>query len=379
VSITLGQVITSARDQHPAFDRSRVGNALFARWQTQYQRRLVQRAIQRNRDFLLQTMSIGLAPSDNNQLEAAGAGQNREAAALDAAAGTITPAEVPAGLAIELTVTATDVADTVATSATATTLTKSAAGWVVNAYLGKVVQIIRGTGAGQWRYVQSNTSDTLTISNGSDNYEWSTVPDTTSIFRIVTASADTTRDFGAVADFPLLRDSYGYMVKLTAAGVPFIDLTAPVIAQVAVGVPLPPHHLIRGGTVHLNDGEQDHLTITSYGHRLAFPEDYSVYVQDGELFLCGQIEAWVDVRSIDLKYVPIPPALTSLESLYIVPDSAESTLIAAAALEAAKRVSNFADVAIDVEQFQLDAAQAEHDFMLELSAQRRSRKTIIKG
>lgn len=70
---------------------------------------------------------------------------------------------------------------------TATTLKDTAKDWskdkfgntVTNRWKGKVVKITGGTGAGQERYIVSNTADTLTIGKA-----WTTNPDGTSTYAI---------------------------------------------------------------------------------------------------------------------------------------------------------------------------------------------------
>lgn len=69
------------------------------------------------------------------------------------------------------------------TSATATTLTKTAAGWPTgggNHLDNFTVYILTGTGAGQNRVISSNTSSVLTVSSA-----WTTTPDATSTYEIV--------------------------------------------------------------------------------------------------------------------------------------------------------------------------------------------------
>lgn len=71
-----------------------------------------------------------------------------------------------------------------ASSGGATTLVQSGAGWTVNAYAGKIVHLLTGTGASvadPYRYVSSNTSDTLTVS-----LAWTTNPGAGTTFEIVT-------------------------------------------------------------------------------------------------------------------------------------------------------------------------------------------------
>lgn len=78
--------------------------------------------------------------------------------------------------------------DTVATSAANPvgngvagfgTLTKTAAGWTVNAFQKLFIEITAGTGSGQKRVIHSNTATVLTIVG-----TWGTVPDATSHFHI---------------------------------------------------------------------------------------------------------------------------------------------------------------------------------------------------
>src|SRR4051812_7912856 len=58
MALLLSDVITAARDRHPAFEIRRVPNAVLARVLTAYQRELVSRGIQRNRTFLAQVANI---------------------------------------------------------------------------------------------------------------------------------------------------------------------------------------------------------------------------------------------------------------------------------------------------------------------------------
>ncbi len=66
-----------------------------------------------------------------------------------------------------------------ATSAGATTITQSGAGWTPNQFAGMVLEITAGAGAGQSREIVSNTDSTITLSS-----EWITNPANGSQFRI---------------------------------------------------------------------------------------------------------------------------------------------------------------------------------------------------
>ena len=66
-----------------------------------------------------------------------------------------------------------------ASAGAASTLTDSTRAWEINVFARRMVTIISGTGAGQYRYVVSNTATILTV-----DAAWGTAPDTTSIYEI---------------------------------------------------------------------------------------------------------------------------------------------------------------------------------------------------
>ena len=68
----------------------------------------------------------------------------------------------------------------VATSGTQTTISNTGV-FVASAEIGKYVYLVSGQGAGQARYIASNTANTLTLSQ-----PWDVVPTTTSYYKIVT-------------------------------------------------------------------------------------------------------------------------------------------------------------------------------------------------
>lgn len=65
------------------------------------------------------------------------------------------------------------------------TFTITGAGWTVNDFAGKLVEVTSGTGVGQYRLVQSNTADTVTLVG-----QWGT--------NIVAGSGVTIRDWGSI-------------------------------------------------------------------------------------------------------------------------------------------------------------------------------------
>ena len=78
-----------------------------------------------------------------------------------------------------------------ATAGGATTLTNSGATWVVDQYKGYILKITGGTGSGQSKDIVSNTATVITVKSA-----WSTNPDNTSTYEIITAlDKDTTVGF----------------------------------------------------------------------------------------------------------------------------------------------------------------------------------------
>jgi hypothetical protein len=81
-----------------------------------------------------------------------------------------------------------------ASSGTSTTLVDSGIGWTANAYSNKIIKLTAGTGAGQYRSIMSNTTDTVTVDR-----EWDTNPSGTTQYEIYDALART----GAVTDLTM--------------------------------------------------------------------------------------------------------------------------------------------------------------------------------
>ena len=76
-------------------------------------------------------------------------------------------------------VTSTGYATGTATAGGATTLTNSGKSWATNQWANMQVRITSGTGAGQIRVINSNTSTALTVSAA-----WTVTPDATSVYII---------------------------------------------------------------------------------------------------------------------------------------------------------------------------------------------------
>ena len=344
MALTLEAIVTAARDRHPAFHKSRVPNAVLARYLTGYQRRLISQASDINAEAFAQQASVFFDVVPENALGVAGAGVGGLPAGLEA--GLPVAMEQPAGSAIEIDLASGVVlqAPLPVSSATATSLTRTAAGWTVNLFANRYVVITAGPGLGQQRAIISNTADTLVISTGTDGEQWATVPTDESMFTVVDAPLVITMEAGAITAVPALGERSAYLVRLTAAGAPYIDLARPLVARFDVGIDLPPHEFIIGGTVRDATGTGTApLYITRYPFRETDNAVFASYLMDAKLFLLGDQRTWQGIASIDLRYVPIAPALTALADYFLLGDNAYDVLVARAAAYAALRVNSLPD------------------------------------
>jgi hypothetical protein len=327
------------------------------------------KATQLDPTYLLQSLSIALSVSASNAVGTVGANTGGILPG-SVSNGVVSASEAPMGDA--LTIDTTDavqlVGPTAVTSATSTTLTHTGSSWATNAYTGDVVEIVSGTGQGQLRAIQSNTSTQLTVA------AWTIVPDTTSVFRIVTTVLTDTETMDVVTSFPLTTTRQGFAVKLDATGTPYLDLTAPLVATVDASLTLPPMKRLVGGTVHLVTGCQSELTVVGYQNRMRRLGCYVAVVAGQTLTLQGSATHWSDVASIELKYVPEPPAFAALTDYFLLPDAARPAVVARGAYMAGVRINGLPDLPeINVQQLAADAAEAESMWLKEVAGMTRNR------
>jgi hypothetical protein len=151
-----------------------------------------------------------------------------------------------------------------------------------DADVGRLVRITAGKGLGQIREVASNTAEQWTVTAN-----WNTIPDATSLFEVIEANIGADETLGVVTQLPALSTHQGYLVRLNAQGVPYIDYTQPLTVSRDRGVPLPSMLAPVGGTVRYSDGDEEALDLTSYGKRYQARSSPAAYVVSGSLFLCG--------------------------------------------------------------------------------------------
>lgn len=379
MSLLLSDVIAAARSRHPAFERHRVTDKSLADFFTTEQRRILTRALERDRQYLAQQMIVAFDLNSADSPGTAGDGTSGGVPAQLSPSGAIAVSEETAGSLVTVATdgVATLVNDTDVVSATATSLIGLAAAWAVNAYVGKAVVITAGTGYGQPpRTIVSNTANQLTWTD-----PWSIVPDSTSTFKIVSEVLSVDATAGAVTAVPSVSSRTGFLVRLNANGVPFIDYTKPLTVSVEKGVPLPQYHNILGGNVRFSDTNNSvtPLKLQSYTDRFAPNGWPAAYVLNQTLFLCGGAADWQDVDGIELHYVPIPPAFAALTDYFLLPDSSYGLLAARGAAFCALRCASLPDVpTLPISALNAEAAEAESAYLAGIGLTRRARTSRMR-
>lgn len=378
MTLTLGTVITAARDRSAWFHRTRVTDAVIARFLSDAQNELIGAAVRRDPQYLAQTANVVLHLSGDDAPGQVGAGTDGGVPGISDGLGGFGTAPGTAGALIEVSIAAADgatayVTDRVISSATATTVTSLGAGRGVNADQGLVLVIVTGTGIDQRREIISNTADTWTISTGSDGQQWQTVPDTTSLMSVYVPTYGADEAMTAFTAVPSTTTSVGYLVKLSATGVPYIDFTAPLSATMDAGVSLPAMQFPLDGTVWFIDGSNGPLSIVNADRRFSASRSPSVYFVGQQLFLAGSVADWVDVASIALRYTPVAPPFTALTDVFLIPDAARPVLVSLAASFMAMRVSGVPGVSIDPSPHHATATAAQGTFLASVSAGKRGR------
>lgn len=352
MALQLQDVVTAVRLADPRFGRDIIPNRVLGQLAGETQRTLAQLATQRSTEYLAQVYTIPL------QMNAANAPGAVAAGSTGGLPGTVTNGVVSVadgyvGNAIQFNVAdaVVLVADFVPTTVTPTTVQLTGAGWTVNEWQNQYFWVTQGPGAnGAASVVQivSNTADTLTVNTMSTGAFSGLVAASQSVGRIVQSPALEGGAAGVATWLPALGTQTSYLVKLSASGQPYLDLTAPLVTHVEQGIPLPPFDKLLGGDVmgipaqtplSINGPYKQPFTLVGYQERYRAPWS-SGYVQGQVLYLLGEATQWLTQESIDLRYVPIPPLFptdgTALTSYFLVPDTAYAALVATCKTRAAE-------------------------------------------
>lgn len=199
---------------------------------------------------------------------------------------------------------------------------------------------------------------------------------------VLAEDADHLVDLSATG-VPFTSTTSGYLVTLDASGNPTIDTTSPIMIAVDQAVDLPIVLAVIGGTVRYTDEGTEKLCITDYGRRFNPPWFPAVYFVDQRVALCGASTDWDGITSIELRVTPFAPALTALDSYFLVPDGAKQTLVAYAASVAAERVAAFAqgdkNPVPDVAGFTARYVRAETHYLSTLRISKRAKHTTFQA
>lgn len=360
MAIRLGDVIGAVRRRHPAYaDPSVVPNRVLIEEAGRVQRRFALLATQRWSGFLVQRAPIYLALGTDNRPGVVGVATTGGLPA-DVTAASATQAQATAGAAPYYDLDVATVAvpafapTSVTVGASTTVVEFTGASRTVNADVGLGLVVLEGPGAGPdaVRIVASNTADTWTVPN------YGVSPTDASLFRLVVLpAADIDGTSGVVTQVASTRTRAGYLVKLDATGVAYLDLDTPLVALLPQGIPLPPLdrivslHGTRSGTATvpnpltypLGDNPVFFPVPVYHGRHQGQFSGRAAFVEGSALHLMGDQAGWLGVRNLVLSYVPIPPLFavsrTVLDDYFLLPDPAYDALVGALAVCAARQAA----------------------------------------
>lgn len=372
MAFTIGQVETDVRFAHTAFAAAhKLPGMVLGKALTRYQRELAVRATRIRSTYLTQVLNIALDFSADNATGSRGVGRGAFPAVADNGVVDIVDAPVGQALTEELAALVTLAGPLVPSSATSSTIEQTGAGWTVNAFANKVLELLAGPGEPRQQLIAANDADTLT------GLDFTVLPTEETLYRITDPGVAQAGQMGAVLDLPAEGRQDGYLVRLDASGQPYVDYSRPLICRFEVGVPLPPHTYLHG-TGHLRYAEVDISSIADLpapiptrttpfpivppGHRFQ-TRGPAGYIMGRELFLIGERVCYQGARSIELRFVPIPPAVDqSREDLFLLPDEARDVMVAYGCLIAARYVrTQLAEG--ELADFQAEWERHEHTFL----------------
>ena len=388
MTLLLGEVVDAVRDRSPDFHPARLPAGLLARFYTSYQRELLSLAQERYPELVTAQVSIVFPPLGSTgvqNLDSIGAGTAGGLPAQLNEDGSVGAVTQLVGALVQLPVNGAPVltGPFVVTSATQTTVTVGGSpGWTTNQWQGQAVAIVAGTNVGDLHIVQSNTSNAITI----EAIGWDTVPNTSSIVTVVRLTPVVDDTSGTVIGFPMTGTRTSYLVRLDANGNAFLDVTQPLTGQFDLGVPLPPYKSIIGQpTIYFNDSTAATpnvmpLTIVDYKERMRAWGVYAAYCMNNALYFIGFQSDWQTVQSVDIRYVPIPPAFTALTDAFVLPDDSYQALVARGAQFAAERLVGQPDAAsIDLGYYSAQADRSEQIWLDQIGNMSRVKTQYIEA
>lgn len=353
---TLGDAVRAVRFRHPVFaDPATVPTVTLVAEASRLQRSLFEAATRAYSGALATQVPIYLALDSANLPATVAAGTSGGLPVRSRTA----PLDVTAGFAthFDLENAAEILGQFVPTSlligATTTVVTLSSAARVVNGDVAYYLQIVAGPGFGPdaIRSVNTNGVDSWTV----DNFRVD--PTLTSVFRLIAVvEQELDTDATVVTQLPSTRPEAAYLIKLDAAGQPYVDLTTPLVATLREGVPLPPHYLLLALEIPRTvpgsfPPDPTIAPVTLQAPFLTIPMHYgkrregcgaTCFIEGDRLYLGGDRFTWTRVTNLILTFVPIPPPFdttsrTVLDTPFLLPDSASEAITSGLTLVAARQ------------------------------------------
>lgn len=133
----------------------------------------------------------------------------------------------------------------------------------------------------------------------------------------------------------------------------------------SLGHYLPAHHLIHAVTLKPVNPQADSFPaiLCNWHNRLDTTRPLSYAIHGNTLFLARTAEHWKEIERVDISYAPIPNDLVRLTDDLVLPDNAESYLVAFLAQFMGLRQSNPALTPTDLLQLAQERDDAEKDFL----------------
>lgn len=191
----------------------------------------------------------------------------------------------------------------------------------------------------------------------------------------------TALNFGAVTGVPSFDSETGSGVKLDTLGNTVPDTTRVLTVQFGDGLVMPPLYKIIGGDALYagsgSSGSNDpssspvfigtrygsDFKIVAYDQRNNPPVFPSGYLLGDKLYLCGTTEDWSGYVSLDVRYVPYPPNLVTVNDTFRIGELGRDALNARADLAAAEWAVARKREGVDLQQFLSDKREAEEKFL----------------
>lgn len=338
MSLTGRQIVARARNAHPAFTGEVIPGGVALEYCHAAQRKLIRQIHQADPHYLTKLWVIALLPGEN--LATVGPGTTGEAPLVPGTA-TLQRRTVPSGAAaIEDPDAVPLVAERAATGGSLSTLIDATRAWTVNAFAGKLVQILSGPAIGQVRQILSNTATAVTVLVATP-FDVAPGPDCTYV--ILPASYLTDGQMAVLQGaLPAQVAKLGWLVRLDAQGQPYLDLAAPVTVSIEQGIPLPPNDYVDHGTAVMQVRGSTACRRVQVMHvppvsRFQPPRSHCYYVRGQQLFIAPPFSNWSNVVSLEIPYLPQPPALTSADDVLMLPDVCEEAMVGMVTLRMLER------------------------------------------